>query len=99
METPIKRLSLYLTIAISIGTIIAAVLIVDNRWAKAERVASLECRLDRKITQDQADWTQRRIWTLQDRYQDKPMPQSVREEDRQLRKQLDQLLDELREDE
>ena len=89
-----KRIALYLTIAISAGTIIAGLAVLDSRWAKAARVYNLECRLDKKITQDQADWTQKRIWMLQDRYPDQ-MPQTVKEEYRQLKRQLKNLLNKL----
>lgn len=64
---------------------------IDNTYAKAEEVKQLEQRLDHKILADQLYEVQKRLWTLDDRYQNKKMPESVREEYRALLKKVEEL--------
>lgn len=91
-----KKVITYLSALVLLGSVIGAWVFADDRWAKAQQLFALECRLDQKIDQDKANWIQQRIWTLEDRYSQGNMPVSVKEEYRQLKKQLNKLLNKLR---
>ena len=86
-----KKLSLILSIIISSTVLFGVGWTIDNHYAKANKVQLVELRLDQKITQDKMDWLQNRIWKLEDRYHNKPMPPSVKEECRRLRQELKRL--------
>lgn len=81
----------------SLTTIVGASIGLDNRWAKAEEVKHLELRLDQKIIMDKIGNMQERIWKFDDRFLsiDK-MPPSVKEEYRQLQKDIVDLKDQLK---
>jgi chromosome segregation ATPase len=83
-----------LTIA---GLLFGGYFFIDSRYALAQTVAQVEKRLDQKIVSDQLDQTQSRIWKLEDRYpkQDK-MPESVKEEYRNLQDQKQKLQDKVK---
>ena len=91
-----KKIITYLSALVLLGSVIGAWVFADDRWAKVQQVIELECRLDQKIDQDKANWIQQRIWVLEDRYRQSSMPVSVKEEYRQLKKQLNDLLNKLR---
>jgi len=80
---------------------------VDDRFAKADTVAAeiLEVKqaiqltnklLVQKIDSDQAKIIQARIWTIEDRYFEKQMPDTVLEELRKLKVELVELRASLR---
>jgi predicted nucleic acid-binding Zn-ribbon protein len=81
-----KKVSAILALVIALAAVAGVVSKLDNRWAKADQVKKLELRLDQKIDADRINQVQQRIWTLEDRYKplDK-MPQTVREEYRELK--------------
>lgn len=64
---------------------------IDNTFAKAAEMEQLEQRLDHKILSDQLYEAQKRVWTLDDRYSGKKMPESVKEEYRALAKKIEEL--------
>jgi len=83
----------------------------EGRYAHAEdmikameSIKRLAVRLDYKIIEDQLRGVQQRIWTIEDRYcpdkskkcDETNMPQTVREQYRELKFQRDQLQEELR---
>ena len=67
-------------------------------FAKAEDVRLVEMRLDQKIIQDRIDWLQQRQFTLQDRHGTdiNSMPQSVKEEYRQVKCEIENLKEKLK---
>jgi len=68
-----------------IGICFGAYIYIENRYALSEEVKKIEQRLDYKITSDQIQSKQQRIWGLEDRYPNKSkMPETVKEEYRQL---------------
>lgn len=88
---------------ISILTIISfcfgAFFYFDNRfdnYAKAGDLKAVEQRLDYKITSDQAQSKQQRIWQLEDRYRSQRMPDTVMEEYRQLKQEKGRLDNQLK---
>jgi len=91
-----KKIIPYLSIIILLGSVVGAWVFADDRWAKAEQVNVLMVRFDQHTSQEKADWLQQRIWVLEDRYNQGTMPVSVKEEYRQLKKQLNDLLNKLR---
>ena len=66
------------------GFLFGAYQFFDNRYALSEEVKKVEKRLDYKILSDQYNAIQQREWTIQDRYQGKPVPQTTSEELRNL---------------
>jgi len=67
-----------------IGVIFGAYFYLDERFAKCADLKQLEQRLDYKITQDQHDAIQKRIWLIKDRSGEKPKDATVKEELRKL---------------
>jgi low affinity Fe/Cu permease len=51
-----------------VGFLFSAFFFIDNRYASSEDVKQIEQRLDYKITADQMNDMQNRLWTLEDRY-------------------------------
>ena len=83
-----------LVIFISVCSMIALLFQVDSRWVKPDvaeaqqaQIEQLALRLDQKIMQDKADFLQRRMWKLEDRY-GHDMPPTVLNEYRHLLKEL-----------
>ena len=74
-----------------IGIVFSAYFYIDSRYALARDLQLVEQRLEQKITSDKADSLQRRIWLIEDRYRDIYMPDTIAEELRYLKKQLEQL--------
>lgn len=63
-------------------------------FAKADDLRMVELRLDQKITNDQILQLQNRLWQLEDRHDAKKCdewPQSVKEEHRKLKAEIDDL--------
>ncbi len=58
-------------------------------YAKSTDLKLVEMRLDRKILNDKISTAQDRIWKIEDRYEDKEIPDSVKEELRILKKKLE----------
>ena len=71
-------------ILILFGMIFGVYKYIDTRYALAEEVKKVEKRLDYKILSDQYNAIQQRIWTIQDRFQKKPMDQTTTDELRKL---------------
>lgn len=83
----LKKISVILGIVIALGTIVSFCFAVNSIYAKQSYVKNLEQRLDYKIKQDRYNTLQERIWKLEDRYHNKEMPISVKEEIRKLREE------------
>ena len=90
-----------LTVLVSVGSILgmafAAYFYIETNYAKAAVVAQVEQRLDYKIKSDQSKEIQQRIWQLDDRYEEKQMPETVKEEYRKIQEEKKQLDEELKE--
>ena len=91
---------------VAITTLLGTAFTVDNRYAKQtqttakidsveQTIQKVEQRLDKKILKDRADVLQERIWKYEDRYEDKPMPDSIKEVIRDLQKEFDDVTKEL----
>ena len=91
---------------IALTTLLATAFTVDNRYAKQtqttakidsveQTIQQVEQRLDKKILKDRADVLQERIWKYEDRYEDKPMPDSIKEVIRDLEKEFGDITKEL----
>jgi hypothetical protein len=74
-----------------LGIFFGAYCYLDARFAKAEEVRAVEQRLDYKIVSDQVQVKQQRSWQLEDRYQEKTMPEAVKEEYRKLKEEIKRL--------
>ena len=80
--------------AIAICTLIAITLGGMAYFAKADDLKLVELRLDQKIVNDQIMQLQNRLWQLEDRHDGAKCdqwPQSVKEEHRKLRAEIDDL--------
>jgi hypothetical protein len=64
---------------------------MDTKYALAAELNEIKKRLDYKITTDQLNSTQERIWRLEDRAQGKRMDSITNEEYRKLQSQKEQL--------
>jgi len=71
-------------ILVIIGVFFGAYQYQESRYAKCGELKAIEQRLDYKILTDQSQSIQQRIWTIEDRYKGKEMPDSVKEEYRKL---------------
>ena len=96
----------WLAFVIALTTLVGTAFTVDNRYAKQtqttakidsveQTIQKVEQRLDKKILKDRADVLQERIWKYEDRYEDKPMPDSIKEVIRDLQKEFDDVTKEL----
>jgi hypothetical protein len=77
-----KNLQMALAIIAVFGACFGAYEFLEK--AQCADIKMIEQRLDWKILADQLKVTQDRIWTLEDRYKGKVMPESVKEEYRVL---------------
>ena len=82
------RLSTIISIVIGLTVLAGAGVTVNAYFAKASELQMVSMRLDRKISQDDYNFKQRRVWQLEDRWRGRTMPQSVREEYRRLKHDL-----------
>jgi len=96
-------------VAVSIGlcTMVGTAFTIDSRYAKIEQLDKVQSfaelvdkRLDLKILKDRADALQSRMWKLEDRYgmDVSKMPDGVREQYRELKKEYDEIMDKLKND-
>ena len=87
----IKRLSVLIGVILGLITLMGIGYNKYTALAKVEYVAMIEEDVEDLRTSWRADKVQQRIWNLEDRYTEKEMPQSVKEEYRQLKKELDDI--------
>lgn len=99
-----KKISAIIGLMIAITTIVGMLFKVDGRYAKAididqleqytqQHIQKVEKRLDLKILQDQLADVRKRIWALEDRYDNNinKMPQETKEEYRKLKEEKKEL--------
>jgi hypothetical protein len=93
-----KSMQKWIAIFTLFGILFGAFLFLDKRYslvstvqALAETVKLVENRLDWKITVDQLNALQDREWKITDRYANRTMPDTVKEELRKIRKQIGEL--------
>ena len=67
-----------------LGFAFGAYFFVDDKYARCEDVKKIEKRLDYKIVSDQLLSVQQRIWQIEDRFQEKKMDTTTKEEVRGL---------------
>ena len=78
----------FIPTALGIIALIGVSLGAVEYFAKASELQLVSLRLDQKISQDRCDWVQQRIWALDDRYDKRVMPTTVKEEYRRLKAEL-----------
>ncbi len=78
----------FIPTALGIIALIGVSLGAVEYFAKASELQLVSLRLDQKINQDRCDWVQQRIWALDDRYDKRVMPTTVKEEYRRLKAEL-----------
>lgn len=102
-----KKITEGITVIISIASVISIIFGVyfynEARYASAkdlkeakEYSQKIEKRLDQKILNDNVNEIQKRIWLLEDKYEKKQMPDTVKEEYRELKEKKEQLKEELK---
>ena len=79
-----KIIGLVLGLASLVGLCFAT----DARFAKSEKLAMVEKRLEQKIVQDQTSYLQEQLWRIEDRYRDKQKTEDVIDRERRLKKEL-----------
>jgi hypothetical protein len=70
-----------------IGSVFGAYFYIDNKYALSQELKRTEQRLEGKIISDQLNSVQDRIWKIEDRYDNKIMDSTVKEEYRKLQQQ------------
>ena len=84
-------------------TMVGSAFTIDSRYAKVTDVSDLKYeiyvvdqRLHLKISSDRATYLQERIWKYTDRYADKEMPDTVKEMIRDMQKEYDGIMEEIK---
>ena len=90
-----KLASSIISLAAVISLAFGSYFYFEKRYALAGDLEKVKSRLEYKIKSDQLKSTQDRIWTIEDRYQGKPMDKTTTEELRQLKESKDQIKGEL----
>jgi len=96
-------------IAVVVGfcTMMGTAFTIDSRYAKVgdileinEYVEQVDKRLELKILKDRADAIQERMWKIEDRYgmEIAKMPEEVREQYRELKKEYDDIMEKIKKD-
>ena len=98
-----KQSSIVLGLVISLAAVVKIGYSLDQRYNQSEKVITLEqsllhlnTRFDINIVEARLDGVRKRIWALEDRYPNRnTMPQSTKEEYRQLQEEKKVLEDKL----
>lgn len=91
-----KKVSIILTILVSLAILMGVVFKLDNRWAKAKDVQRLALRLDQKINLDRANALQERMWMLEEKFGSvNNMPKEIKKEYRLLKQEWKLIMDSL----
>lgn len=76
---------------------------VDSRYAHSanlqqiqQSIQQLDKRLEQKIIQDQVDYKQKRVYEIEDRYQNKKIPDEIKQELFDLKNEIEKLKDKLK---
>lgn len=94
-----RILSALVSVVTIVGIAFGAYFYIEGNYAKAAEVQKIEQRLEYKIKSDQGKEVQQRLWLLEDRYEKKPMAETIKEEYRKLqeeKKAIDNDLNQLR---
>lgn len=80
-----KKLAVIGGILALLSSIFAGYFWMENHYASAEELGKIKQRLEYKITDDQYKAIQQRIWSIEDRYNGKKMPEDISQTYRQLK--------------
>jgi peptidoglycan hydrolase CwlO-like protein len=76
---------------------------LDDRYAHAtdvqqiqQSIQQLDKRLEQKIIQDQLDYKQKRVYEIQDRYENKKLSDEIKQELFDLKNEIEKLKDQLK---
>ena len=96
----LKKISIIIGLIISLTVLVGAGAKLDRRWAKADRLAMVEQRLDQKIIQDRINAIQERLWRLEDKFGSiiASLPETIRDQYRRLLKEMKDLEKRLKRD-
>ena len=83
-----SNLQKIISLVIGLASIVGLCFATDSRFAKSEKLAFVEKRLEQKIVQDQTSYLQEQLWRIEDRYRDKPKTDEVIDRERRLKKEL-----------
>ena len=101
------KISTMVALAIGLCTMVGTAFTIDSRYSKIEQINEVQSfaelvdkRLELKILKDRADALQNRMWKLEDRYgmDVSKMPEGVREQYRELKKEYDEIVEKLKND-
>jgi hypothetical protein len=101
------KISTIVALAIGLCTMVGTAFTIDSRYAKIEQINEVQSfaelvdkRLELKILKDRADALQNRMWKLEDRYgmDVSKMPEGVRGQYRELKKEYDEIVEKLKND-
>jgi len=84
-----------LAVIVTLVTLGGVIIAMEQHYAKASDVQQIECSLNLYILSQRADQLQQRIWTIEDRYQNKEMPQEVKDSYRKAVEERRQILKEI----
>lgn len=91
-----KIIGLIIAILTLFGILFGAYQYMETRYALAQEVKKIEQRLDYKILTDQLKAIQQRIWTIQDRFNNKKMDTTTKEEVRDLEQNKEQIQEKIK---
>jgi len=83
-----SNLQKIIALILGIASIVGLCFATDARFAKSEKLAMVEKRLEQKIVQDQTSYLQEQLWKIEDRYRNMPKTEDVIDRERRLKKEL-----------
>lgn len=83
-----NNLQKIIVLILSLASLVGLCFATDARFAKSEKLAMVEKRLEQKIIQDQTNYLQEQLWKIEDRYRDKPKTEEIIDRERRLKKEL-----------
>jgi len=84
----VKKITAICGLITALAGVVTLLFTIDHRFAKSSELKKVKTRLEHKIESDHYQWLEQRSYTLKDRYINKPMPQSVKEEIRKIEDDL-----------
>lgn len=95
MENKMKTIASVISIATFVGVIWGAQSFLYTTFALAKDLQQVTQRIDIIVLEDELTNKQKRLWTLEDRYEDKYLPPDRKQEMRELDSDIDKLKKEL----
>ena len=86
-----KKIIAILSSITFIASIVAGVIFIEERYASAKDLKLVAMRLEQKIQQDRSHVLQERLWSIEDRYINKKMPEEIKKQYRYLKEEFNNI--------